>query len=168
MRSNTMSGKDDCISRQMALDAIKAWYAYYPLDMQEPIDDCWNSVRELPAVQPDAPDANVGNITNSCAHENDAVSRQMAIDAMKDLTRFYDGEVVARQLIDEQPTVDSERKTGRWIYGEHDISMCDGYRCDKCGFFVPWDYHHKSIDFINDYHFCPSCGADMRGIKEHE
>ena len=25
----------------------------------------------------------------------------------KDLTRFYDGEVVARKLIDEQPTVDA-------------------------------------------------------------
>ena len=29
-------------------------------------------------------------------------------DALKkDLTRFYDGEVVARKLIDEQPTVDA-------------------------------------------------------------
>ena len=61
------------------------------------------------------------------------------------------------------PSVDVvERKRGEWIYGEHDIAMCDGYRCDKCGFFVPWDYEHKFIDFIKDYHFCPSCGADMR------
>ena len=92
------------------------------------------------------------------------MSRLIDADALKeDLTRFYDGEVTARQLIDEQPTAELERKTGSWIYGEHDVSMCDGYRCDKCGFFVPWDYQHKSIDFINDYHFCPSCGADMRG-----
>ena len=59
------------------------------------------------------------------------------------------------------PTI--EPKRGGWIYGEHDVAMCDGYRCDRCGFFVPWDYEHKSIDFINDYHFCPHCGADMRG-----
>ena len=56
-----------------------------------------------------------------------------------------------------------ERKRGEWIYGEHDVAMCDGYFCDKCGFFVPWDYQHKSIDFIKDYNFCPNCGADMRG-----
>ena len=56
-----------------------------------------------------------------------------------------------------------QRKKGRWIYGEHDIAMCDGYRCDKCGFFVPWDYKFTFIDFINDYHFCPNCGSDMRG-----
>lgn len=61
------------------------------------------------------------------------------------------------------PDMQPGRKTGKWIYGEHDVVMCDGYWCDKCGFFVPWDYQHKSIDFINDYHFCPSCGADMRG-----
>lgn len=52
-------------------------------------------------------------------------------------------------------------KTGRWIYGEHDVAMCDGYRCDKCGFFVPWDYQHEFIDFIKDYNFCPNCGAKM-------
>ena len=58
---------------------------------------------------------------------------------------------------DAQP----ERKTGKWIYGEHDVAMCDGYWCDKCGFFVQWDYKRKFIDFINDYHFCPDCGAKM-------
>ena len=61
------------------------------------------------------------------------------------------------------PSAQPMRKKGRWIYGEHDIAMCDGYMCDKCGFFVPWDYKFKFIDFINDYHFCPNCGSDMRG-----
>ena len=63
---------------------------------------------------------------------------------------------------DFSTAVEVEPKTGKWVYGEHDVAMCDGYRCDKCGFFVPWDYEHKFIDFINDYHFCPNCGADMR------
>ena len=63
--------------------------------------------------------------------------------------------------INDMPTIAQERKPGRWIYGDHDVAMCDGYRCNKCGFFVPWDYKHKSIDYIKDYHFCPNCGADM-------
>ena len=59
-------------------------------------------------------------------------------------------------------------QNGKWIYGEHDVAMCDGYRCDKCGFFVPWDYQHKFIDFIKDYNYCPSCGADMRSeVREY-
>lgn len=59
-----------------------------------------------------------------------------------------------------------DRPQGKWIYGEHDVAMCDGYRCDKCGFFVPWDCKHKYIDFINDYHFCPNCGARMEGVDD--
>ena len=60
----------------------------------------------------------------------------------------------------------ADRPKGEWIYGEHDVAMCDGYRCDRCGLFVPWDYEHKSIDFINDYHFCPNCGARMKGADD--
>jgi DNA-directed RNA polymerase subunit RPC12/RpoP len=57
-----------------------------------------------------------------------------------------------------------ERKMGKWIYGEDTIAdSVDGYRCDQCGFFVPWDYQHKSIDYIKDYNFCPNCGAKMEG-----
>jgi len=62
--------------------------------------------------------------------------------------------------LEQLPSVQPQK--GKWIYGEHDVAMCDGYRCDKCGFFVPWDYQHKFIDFIKDYNYCPSCGADMR------
>ena len=50
---------------------------------------------------------------------------------------------------------------GKWIYGEDEYGV-DGYHCDKCGFFVPWDYVHKFINYIEDYNFCPNCGADMR------
>ena len=74
----------------------------------------------------------------------------------------------AYDIISYAPSIDIEPKRGKWIYGEHDIAMCDGYRCDRCGFFVPWDYEHKFIDFINDYNFCPNCGADMRERKESE
>ena len=66
---------------------------------------------------------------------------------------------VARK-INDLPSAQPQK--GKWIYGEHESAMCDGYRCDKCGFFVPWDYQHEFIDFIKDYNYCPSCGADMR------
>lgn len=59
-----------------------------------------------------------------------------------------------------------ERKKGEWIYGEDEYGI-DGYHCDKCGFFVPWDYAHKFINYIEDYKLCPNCGADMRG-EHHE
>lgn len=69
--------------------------------------------------------------------------------------------------IDSQPTVEAEPvRHGKWIYGEHEIAMCDGYRCSKCGYFVPWDYGHKSIDYIKEYNYCPSCGSKMDEEEE--
>lgn len=70
---------------------------------------------------------------------------------------------VIRETLNDMP----EQKTGTWIYCE-DMCCVDGYRCDKCGFHVPWDYTHKFIDFINDYHFCPNCGARMENEKGGE
>lgn len=67
------------------------------------------------------------------------------------------------KVLREQPTVEQpERMRGKWIYGEDEYGI-DGYHCNQCGFFVPWDYAHKFINYIEDYHFCPNCGVDMRG-----
>lgn len=58
----------------------------------------------------------------------------------------------------------SAEKTGKWIYCEDEAEeYVDGYRCDQCGYFVPWDYKHKSPYFIEEYHYCPSCKARMKG-----
>lgn len=67
--------------------------------------------------------------------------RPIDADALKeDLTRFYFGEVTAKNLIDEQPTV--EPKRGRWI-DEH---------CSECGWYV----YSGDAD-----RYCPHCGAVM-------
>ena len=60
------------------------------------------------------------------------------------------------------PTVDAVPvRHAKWIYGEDCVAMCDGYRCSNCGFFVPWDYQHKFISYIEEYNYCPNCGARM-------
>lgn len=64
-------------------------------------------------------------------------------------------------VLENAPTIEPERMKGKWIYGEDEHGI-DGYHCDKCGFFVPWDYAHKFINYIEDYNYCPACGADMR------
>ena len=98
---------------------------------------------------------------------DDLISRKAAIDGAVTIQLFdRDIPVVPVQHIKDLPSAQPERKTGKWIYGEHDVTMCDGYRCDRCGFFVPWDYQHKFIDFIKDYNFCPNCGANIRGGQE--
>lgn len=97
----------------------------------------------------------------------DTISRQAAIDTAIDAADDWDGgcnkgrERVIRDALEALPASEPRAK-GEWVYGEHDDTMWDGYRCSHCGFFVPWDYSHTFIDFIKDYHFCPSCGYLMR------
>lgn len=81
--------------------------------------------------------------------------RPIDADALKkDLTRFYDNEVTAKELIDEQPTVDVQPvKHGRWI----DNGVV--YTCSECNSSVP-----KNIFVIGcDFEGCPYCFARMDG-----
>ena len=112
------------------------------------------------------PPANCSEFPNN----SDTISRQAAIDA---LDKRFDKipmeqttEILKlRKDLRGLPSIQSEQRRGRWIYGEDEYGI-DGYHCDKCGFFVPWDYTHKFINYIEDYNFCPSCGADMRGEQD--
>ena len=65
------------------------------------------------------------------------------------------------------PSALSEWKKGKWVYAEDEYGI-DGYHCDQCGFFVPWDYTHRFINYIEDYHYCPNCGAKMVDSQESE
>lgn len=72
----------------------------------------------------------------------------------KDLTRFYDGEVVARKLIDEQPTVDAVPVIhGRWEWDG------EAFVCSACG-----SGYEGQPTMMGEpmFEFCPVCGADMR------
>lgn len=96
---------------------------------------------------------------------HDSISRQAAIDALSKAglinyaaTGDGNGMIQAVNVIKGLPSIQPKR--GKWIYGEDEYGI-DGYHCDKCGFFVPWDYTHTFINYITDYNFCPSCGAEM-------
>lgn len=80
----------------------------------------------------------------------------------EDLTRFYDGEVTARQLIDKQPTVETEQKKGRWVaVGERYV------KCSECGLETTKNELRGIALFgENEPYFCPNCGADMREENE--
>lgn len=65
------------------------------------------------------------------------------------------------EVIERQPTIEPQRMRGKW----ETIEGWDGdevYRCSECGEeYVLIDGTPKE----NGYHFCPNCGADMRGTE---
>lgn len=99
---------------------------------------------------------------------DDLISRKEAIEVLAEMQGrcTTQAELIQNskiwQQIKDLPPAQPDQKKGNWVYGEDEYGI-DGYHCDKCGFFVPWDYAHKFISYIEDYNFCPSCGADMRG-----
>ena len=140
----------DLISRQAAIDEANAWLLdCFHVQKQDMSCGLIRRLEDLPSTQP-----------------------EYRLDEWCTDCKEYDKErhccprwnrVIRDTLQDVQP----ERKTGRWIYGE-DEHCIDGYHCDKCGFFVPWDYVHKFINYIEDYNFCPNCGAKMKQEAEDE
>lgn len=91
------------------------------------------------------------------------ITREEAIKTLKELWRETNDQWYEETYKTAIKAL-SEQLQGKWEYCEHEIANhVDGYKCSNCGFFIPWDYMHKSVYFIEDYNFCPSCGADMRG-----
>lgn len=106
---------------------------------------------------------------------DDLISRQEALNALGEEPLVWNGwwELYKNkqwrkdvEAIKSVPSAQVERKKGVWIYGKDEYGI-DGYRCDKCGFFVPRGLNvHKFINYIEDYNYCPSCGADMKERQE--
>lgn len=60
------------------------------------------------------------------------------------------------EWLDSAPTVQPERKKGKWIYNSP-VTM----KCDQCGLIIKdWDW--------NRFKFCPNCDCDMRGEQDEE
>lgn len=84
-----------------------------------------------------------------CADEH----RQLA-EWLKELKRLKeaatDTDTISRRAaiewclegLNNMPSAD---RNGHWIYGEHEVVMCDGYRCDQCGFHNVGLQSQKSV-----------------------
>lgn len=70
--------------------------------------------------------------------------------------------------IERMPTIESERKPGKWIHGKElsreMISDCviaifyDGWKCSECDCLV--EEEREPL-----YKYCPYCGAKMEGVR---
>ena len=101
----------------------------------------------------------------------DPIERQDAIDAfdkqnwsLLNIPICKEIRNAAKDTIRALPSVQPERKKGKWI-------DCDGsehWKCDKCGCRAGYWFNEENSssweldmsEWLSD--FCPNCGADMR------
>ena len=126
----------DLISRQDAIEAMSESLKRVFPEHRQIAEKCLNV---LPSAQPEP-----------C---EDAVSREAAIDAA--LSAFSRG-LLASPDIRKLPSVQPERKTGRWLIRE---GISDA-QCSECGM-----YFNDVYDMDNSDAFCRHCGAKMEGLK---
>ncbi len=85
--------------------------------------------------------------------KDDTISRAAAINSP--VKMVSDGlEWVPVYHLKGLPSVQQERKRGKWIYNSP-VTM----KCNQCGFVIKdWDWHR--------FKYCPNCIADMRGEND--
>lgn len=93
----------------------------------------------------------------------DADALKTELEKLRDGWNYYGGEYesamyqaydISVDTVDEQPTVQPQRKKGKWIEIEIDAGEFI-YKCTKCGMRV-----------INPYKYCPICGSNNGGEEE--
>ena len=135
-----------------------------------------NLLATEPTIQPVATDTNVGN-NSEIPNSSDAISRQVAIDAIVQCTNCGDedalreyvlkhsldngwtgGILEALDAVKDLPTAQPEPHEGHWIEGGiyRDVIECN---CSECGQLM------TTVATVR-MNFCPNCGAKMKGERQ--
>ena len=139
---------DDLISRKAVIDAIHK----NGCNTRRILD----AVEALPSAQPEI------------KTDGDTISRQQTIDAlMQEFKRIPTNSIRAKLVVENLPSAQHERKTGRWIKptGMMPPEHHGHYECSECGAWAmrPWLRPRKGVVLTD---FCPACGIPM--LKDGE
>lgn len=119
-------------------------------------------------------EAIVNTVSEIGLHDNSEVARYGATFMQHEIIDIIEGMPSAQPKSYREgyqagfKDAQSERKRGRWIYGEDNLGTGrDGWFCSECGHFELWDYSAdmKSAE-LNLPNYCPNCGADMREVSK--
>ena len=140
-------------------------------------DTCLEIIKDTNANQHNPNALNdVGQHKN--ALEGDAISRQAALDALKNLEDLQGRNVFTKNglypwnVIAQLPSVTPKQRTGHWITKDgkeqgYDIAGVKTWYiqivCSECGFIKTAIEGHTG-----QYHYCPNCGAKMVEPQESE
>ena len=100
---------------------------------------------------------------------SDFIERQKAVDAIQHradivdsvYSAFWEGLIIAQDIVKNIPSAGPEQKKGKWIDGMlyYDFDECEWekVKCSVCEKFVTKQIFYHD----NKYHYCPNCGAKM-------
>ena len=90
---------------------------------------------------------------------SDLISRQAAIDAINKAETKECAIWVIKDLPSAEPTqTNVEPKKGKWIDATH-----SPFYCSECGCYQ----YNSTLEIMSgEYHFCPNCGAEMKGDED--
>ena len=72
-------------------------------------------------------------------------------------------------VIEDAPTIEPERKVGKWIErNPQNSDKCRLIECDQCGFSHIVGFNVPYEHWIENRNFCERCGADMSGKMESD
>ena len=105
-------------------------------------------------------------------NNSDTISRQQAIDALRDYLVEKrcpdDGTLTCRlienEVINKLPSIQPERKTGRWIPDNTDYYRTK-FICSACG--ESEEVPTIGFGYGTMWGYCPNCGAKMEGGDDH-
>jgi len=112
-------------------------------------------------MRPINADALIDDLKHDVAADQDSLDYEELTDSNRKIIQFdKDCKQNAIDLLQNAPTIEPERKKGKWIdegfyadgHGAH------AFRCSECGGHI--------IEYDADP-FCKWCGADMRGEEDN-
>ena len=128
----------DLISRQAAIDVVEKWFSKIQLNG----DICCDGIRSLPSAEPEK--------CGDCISRTELLKKQQIIIDEYGLEH----KIVHIGKIIDAPSVEPERKTGKWIPQYDYFGYVTRWRCSECD-----EINYRSK-------FCPDCGANME--ENHE
>ena len=93
----------------------------------------------------------ISKIKEKCDIINDIADYQLAYGEIREIQETLN------EILEIVKTVVPEREKGEWILDETDNSI----ECNKCLCQI-----YPNDIFYGEPHFCPNCGADMRGKQQ--
>lgn len=104
--------RNDLISRQQALDAINSWRGRFSEEYNEAIDDCENSIKELPTIQPEVLACGNGELVAKPEPQWIPIERELPRDGSWNI--FTDGKNISVERY-KADAIDHFFPNGRWF-----------------------------------------------------